>query len=230
MELNLPIFPQLPGCQNLLIAGMGGGFDVFCGLPIYFELARRGQTVHLANFSFSDIHTLRGGVRLSSNLVGVVADQADFAPYFPELYLARWFREKRQQDVTIWCFQKTGARPLLEGYQRLVEHLSIDGILLVDGGVDSLMRGDEAEMGTVIEDACSLYAVNELTQVPTRLLACVAMGAEQDIAYTQVLENIASLIQARAFLGCALTPQVESYQAFEEAVLYVQSQPVQTPA
>ena len=26
MELNLPIFDQLSQCQNLLIAGMGGGF------------------------------------------------------------------------------------------------------------------------------------------------------------------------------------------------------------
>ena len=231
MELNLPIYPQLSGCKNLLIAGMGGGFDVFCGLPIYFELTRRGQTVHLANFSFSEITSLRGGTRLSSNLVGVVANQPDLAPYFPELYLSRWFKEKCQQDVTIWCFQKTGAQPLLEGYQQLVKHLAIDGILLIDGGVDSLMRGDETEMGTVIEDACSLFAVNELSQVHTRLLACVAMGAEQDIAYAQVLENIADLTKAGAFLGaCALLSQMESYQAFEEAVLFTQGQLLQDPS
>ncbi|MCK6628246.1 MAG: hypothetical protein L6R45_24105 [Anaerolineae bacterium] len=33
MNLNLPIFDQVAHCQNLLIAGMGGGFDLFCGLP-----------------------------------------------------------------------------------------------------------------------------------------------------------------------------------------------------
>ena len=42
MELNLPILKQLTDCKNLLIAGMGGGFDIFCGLPIYFELKKRG--------------------------------------------------------------------------------------------------------------------------------------------------------------------------------------------
>lgn len=58
MQLNLPILEQLSACKNLLIAGMGGGFDIFCGLPIYFELQGRGQTVHLANFSFSLIKGL----------------------------------------------------------------------------------------------------------------------------------------------------------------------------
>ena len=52
MELNLPIFEHLSSCQNLLIAGMGGGFDIFCGLPIYFELQKRVPQVHLANLSF----------------------------------------------------------------------------------------------------------------------------------------------------------------------------------
>jgi len=228
MELNLPIFDQLTRCNNLLIAGMGGGFDLFCGLPVYFELQRRGQTVHLANFSFSDIETLKDGIRLSPTLVGVNAQQRDFAIYFPEFHLAQWFAEKRGQDITIWCFHKTGARPLLENYRLLVEHLSIDSILLIDGGVDSLMRGDEAHMGTLIEDATSLFAVNELAQVPTRLIACLGFGAEQDIAYTHVLENIAALTQVGGFFGaCSLTPQMDAYQAYEDAVLYTQGKPYQ---
>jgi hypothetical protein len=45
MQLNLPILDQLSPCRNLLIAGMGGGFDVFCGLPIYFELQRREEVI-----------------------------------------------------------------------------------------------------------------------------------------------------------------------------------------
>lgn len=231
MELNIPIFPQLSTCQNLLIAGMGGGFDVFCGLPIYFELTKRGQTVHLANFSFSEVASLRDGVRLSPNLVGVVAGQTDRVPYFPEKYLSQWFKDKQQKDVTIWSFQKSGVRPLLKNYQILVEHLSIDGILLIDGGVDSLIQGDESGMGSLVEDAISLYVVNELTQIPTRVLATVALGAEQGIAYNQIFENIASLTRAEAFLGaCALTPQMESYQAFEEAVLFTQENPRQDPS
>jgi hypothetical protein len=223
MELNLPILDQLAGCRNLLIAGMGGGYDIFCGLPLYFELRRRGQTVHLANFSFSDVKMWREGIHLTDTLVGVEAEQEGLAFYFPELYLAQWFKETRNEAVTIWCFQKTGTRPLLANYHVLVKHLSIDGILLVDGGIDALMHGDEACTGTPVEDATSLFAVNELVQIATRLMVCIGFGAERDITYAHVFENIAALTQAGGFLGaCALTPQMEAYQAYEEAVLFVQ--------
>ncbi|HLA45254.1 MAG TPA: hypothetical protein VJZ27_17535 [Aggregatilineales bacterium] len=59
--MNIPIWEELSACKNLLIAGMGGGFDVFCGLPVYFELRAQGQHVHLANFSFSGISGLQPG-------------------------------------------------------------------------------------------------------------------------------------------------------------------------
>src|SRR5512139_823442 len=54
MQLNLPILDRLAGCKSILIAGAGGGFDVFAGLPIYFALREAGCTVHLANYSFCD--------------------------------------------------------------------------------------------------------------------------------------------------------------------------------
>ncbi len=33
-----PFFKALASSRRILIAGMGGGFDVFCGLPLYFAL------------------------------------------------------------------------------------------------------------------------------------------------------------------------------------------------
>ena len=172
------------------------------------------------------------GIELTETLLGVSADCQLMASlfYFPELYLARWFRKKRDESITIWCFERTGVGPLLDNYRILTEHLSIDGILLIDGGVDSLMQGDEAAMGTVLEDGISLFVVNELDQIPVRLTTSTAFGAERDIAYAHVFENIATLTKANAFLGaCSLTPQMEAYQSYEEAVLYVQSQPFQDP-
>lgn len=231
MELNLPILHQLPNCKNVLIAGMGGGFDVFCGLPIYFEFQKHGIRAHLANFSFSDIESVDFGVRLTKTLVGITHKAERVFPYFPELHLANWFKEKRNEDVTIWCFHKTGAAPLTENYKILAEHLSLDGILLVDGGVDSLVRGDEAELGTAIEDLTSLYAVNQLAEIQTRLLACIGFGAEQNLTHAHIFENIASLTKAGGFLGsCSLTPQMDSYQAYDEAVSYVQSNEFQDPS
>jgi len=231
MNLNLPILSKLTSCKNLRIAGMGGGFDIFCGLPIYFELKKHGINAHLANFSFSDIENVDFGIRLTKTLVGVTPKPERVYPYFPEIHLVNWFKEKRNEDVTIWCFHKTGAAPLTENYKILAEHLSLDGILLVDGGVDSLVRGDEGEMGTAIEDLTSLYAVNQLSDIPTRLLACIGFGAEQNLTHTHIFENIASLTKAGGFLGaCSLTPQMDSYQTYDEAVTHVQSNEFQDPS
>ncbi len=231
MRLNLPILDHLKHRKRVLIAGLGGGFDVFCGLPIYFELRRRGQQVHLANFSFSDIICYEGGERLTDTLVGVTAEKQGLPLYFPEFHLARWFREVRNEAVTIWSFHKTGTSTLLKNYRTLVKYLAIDAILLIDGGVDSLIRGDEAGTGTLIEDAVSLFVVNELEEVPARLLTALGLGAEQDIAYAHILENIARLTEAGGFLGtCSLTPQMECYRAYEEALLYVQAQEYQEPS
>ena len=231
MKLNLPIIDQFAGCKNLLIAGMGGGFDLFCGLPIYFELINKGMNIHLANYSFSDIKNYSGGIRLSDTLVGVDSNFDMFTTYFPELYLAKWFKEKKNHSTIIWSFHKTGTGPLLNDYKVLVDHLAIDGILLIDGGVDSLIRGDEVEMATLVEDAISLYAVNELDDVPVRIIGCIGFGAERNLTYAQILENISELIVNKAFLGnCTLTEEMEAYQAYEDAVLYVQSQEFQEPS
>ncbi len=227
MTLNLPAWEPFSSAKNLLIAGMGGGFDVFCGLPIYFALKKRGIHVHLANYSFTDTTRIKSGYRLSENLVGVTADeQAEFV-YAPELYLAQWFYQQGE-NVPIWAFQKTGARPLLDAYRALVDHLKIDTILLVDGGVDSLLRGDEPALGTIVEDTISLAAVNELEGVEHKSVVCSAFGAEQDILYANVLENMAALTRFGAFKGaCALAPHMPEYMRYEEAVMYTQSQPGQ---
>ncbi|NOK63584.1 MAG: DUF1152 domain-containing protein [Chloroflexi bacterium AL-W] len=231
MHFNLPILDQIAVCRNVLIAGMGGGFDVFCGLPIYFELQRHGINVQLANYSFSYITDFAGGVRLSDTLVGVNANHQDLVLYFPELHLSRWFREQQREEVTVWCFEKVGVKPLLSDYHILIEYLDIDGIVLIDGGVDSLMCGDEDGTGTLIEDVVSLAAVHALNTVPVRLLVCTALGAEQDVTYAQVFENIAALSMDDAYLGsCSLVRQMDVYQKYEAAVQYTHDQKLQDPS
>src|SRR3712207_6885372 len=53
MHLNLPILDRLTACENLLIAGMGGGFDLFCGLPVYFELDRKSTRLNSSHANIS---------------------------------------------------------------------------------------------------------------------------------------------------------------------------------
>ncbi|MEY4751254.1 MAG: hypothetical protein RIQ60_3468 [Pseudomonadota bacterium] len=231
MHLNLPLLDRLQGARSVLIAGIGGGYDVFCGLPIYLELRRLGLQVHLANYGFSDIAGCAHGTRLSPTLVGVRADHEDIYPYFPEYYLARWLARSLGEDIPVWAFHKTGAQPLTANYAQLVEHLAVDALVLVDGGVDSLMRGDEAETGTLVEDSISMAAVRTLAHIRTKLQVCVGMGAERDMAHAQVFENIAALAAEDAFLGsCSFTRGMPVVRQYLEAVREVHAQPFHDPS
>ncbi len=231
MRLDLPFDTLLPDGATVLIAGMGGGFDVFCGLPIYFELRRRGYTTHIANLSFAALHEYQDCEWLSPTLAGVRAASAELSGYRPEGFLARWFRECQGEEVTVWCFDAVGAEPLLEDYNRLIERLKIDAIVLVDGGVDSLARGDEELCGTILEDYLSLSAVSQLHNTPVRIMACIGMGVEGDVSHARILENIAELTRQGGFLGAsALLTQSSACQLYEQALEYVHSQPGQQPS
>lgn len=126
---------------------------------------------------------------------------------------------------------RRGPQPLFRAYQSLVQHLSIDGIVLVDGGVDSLIRGDEAEIGTALEDALSLSAVSRLDGLTARVIACVGMGAEQELTHAHAFENIAALTKSGGFLGaCSLVPQMEACRFYDRAVEYTFARRGQDPS
>lgn len=232
MQLNLPILHLLDHCQTILIAGAGGGFDVFAGLPLYFTLRDAGKTVHLANFSFTEFsiaklidtpHLLVDGL-----VIGARGQIRRPFPYYPEGYLAEWFREMHDENVTVWMFPRGGVVPLIAGYEALLAHLGgVDAILLVDGGVDSIMRGDEMGAGTLLEDTLSLAAVDALP-VKVKLLACIGFGTEVEeaVCHYNALENMANLAREGAFYGaCALTPQMPAFTFYKEACLYVWDKP-----
>jgi hypothetical protein len=219
--LQLPFFNELESAESILLAGAGGGYDIFSGLPLYFGLRAAGKNVHLANLSFSHIEGARGE-RLTPATVAVTADSGVTASYFPEYHLARWFRHLGQ-EVSIHCFDRTGVVPLLEAYRAVVAHLKVDTIILIDGGTDSLMRGDEAGLGTPEEDMASIAAVDEL-DLPRKYLVCLGFGVDafHGVCHAHNLEAVAELTQQGGFLGAfSLTwdmPEVRLYETATQAV------------
>ena len=39
---KIPLFQHLEESENILLAGAGGGFDIYARLPIYFNLIEQG--------------------------------------------------------------------------------------------------------------------------------------------------------------------------------------------
>jgi len=206
--------------KSVLIAGAGGGFDVFCGLPIYFALKDLGIPVHLANYSFSFRHGEITGAKYGANIVEVTSGSFGNDYFFPEGYLTKWFGRKNIRQP-IYCIRPCAPPALLESYKLLQTKLGFDTLVLVDGGVDSVLRGDEARIGTPLEDMSTLVAVDQL-DVAQKLIVCLGFGAETDVSQSHALKTIAELMGKNAFLGATcLEPNMSEVKRFKEATEFV---------
>ncbi|MET9972635.1 DUF1152 domain-containing protein [Streptomyces sp. NPDC006356] len=207
--LEPPFFTRLRDARRVLVAGAGGGYDVYAGVPLALALRAAGKEVHLANLSFSDLYGLDLDVWVDHDVAAIRPDTAIRGDYFPERALARWLALKDLPD-TVYAFPLTGVRPLRDAYRTLLEHLGgVDAIVLVDGGTDILMRGDEHGLGTPEEDMASLAAVSGLDEVPVRLVACLGFGVDSyhGVNHSLVLENLAALDRDGGYLGTFSLPR-----------------------
>jgi hypothetical protein len=223
--LTQPIVATLSKCRRVLLAGCGGGYDIMGALPLIHELRERGCEPLLASLSFCYLDGLDGARRDPEhpNLHAVDAAAANESKYCPEAWLADFLDRRYGPGHVIHCFEKTGVVPLAAAYQALVERHGIDAIVLIDGGIDALLRGDERSLGTPSEDLASLAAV-ACVAVPTKILACVGLGAElrDGISHADVFERIAALTTRGAFLGAAaLLPDTDAGRLYLDAVEHV---------
>lgn len=185
------------------MAGCGGGYDVLSGMSLYFALRAQGKNVTLANLSFTNLPAT-GGKELCSGCFEVTSStKPGKDSYFPELYLAKWLAEKGEQPLVYAFERRLGVKPLTQAYQHIIKKHGIDAFVLVDGGTDSVMFGNEIKMGTPTEDHCSMAAAC-LTSVPIKLLTCLGFGVDtfHGVSHGLFLENVAALEKSGGYLGC----------------------------
>ncbi|TVT56087.1 DUF1152 domain-containing protein [Amycolatopsis rhizosphaerae] len=227
-----PLFTRLRGAGRVLIAGAGGGFDVYAGLPLALALRSQGKQVHLANLSFSNLDGLDLGDWVEPGVAAVHPASRGNDDYFPERTLARWLAASGL-PATVWAFPRSGVRPLRSAYRSLVLRLNLDAVVLVDGGTDILMRGDEAGLGTPEEDMTSLAAVAGLDGDLVRLVACLGFGidAHHGVCHAHVLENLAALQRLGAYLGAFSLPAGSAEaEAYLDAVAHAQAATPRRPS
>jgi hypothetical protein len=215
---NILRLPQkLEESERVLVSGAGGGFDVYAGIPIYERLRCLGKTVYLANLSFVSLAST-DAKHLRFGLHEVIATSNGGQAYFPERTLARVLSD--QASVVVYAFERLGLEQLRKAYDHLAQSLELDAIVLVDGGTDILLRGDEENLGTPCEDMTSLAAVAGL-EVPTRIVACLGFGidAYHGVSHANWLENVAALTAAGGFLGAtALIERMPEVRRYMNAV------------
>ncbi|MFF0742339.1 DUF1152 domain-containing protein [Streptomyces sp. NPDC004111] len=228
-----PLFERLESAGRVLVAGAGGGFDIYAGLPLALSLLHQGKEVHLANLSFAAIEGLPLEDWLAPDVAAVTPRSAPHQTYFPERTLAQWL-ELHGCPSTVHALARTGVQPLRAAYRALVERYDIDAIVLVDGGTDILMRGDEAGLGTPEEDLTSVAALAALgDRVAELLVVSVGFGVDayHGVSHGLVLENIAALERAGAYLGAfSLSRTTREGALYLDAVAHAQERTPDHPS
>lgn len=186
-----------------MVVGIGGGFDILGAIPILLALDKP-ETFALVNYSPKSQFLLRESTKDD----------------YPEGLIPELDRVEG-----VFTVGRHGVKLLHEAYRHIWKSLDIDTIIGIDGGVDSLMRGDEHNAGTVLEDFIALAALDGIEC--KKILACVGFGSEteEELNHFRVLENIAALAKDGHFLGtCSLTKEMADFQQYEWVCKHIMEQ------
>jgi hypothetical protein len=205
MLLNVPeLF-----CENILFVGAGGGFDIFGAIPLIHDYPIHNYPLNkfdaiphnftLANFGNNTDETLR------------IAQKEDIEYQLWDL------KEYTYLNIPqIYVLGRQGVLNTYDSLQKIVDENKIDSIMVIDGGVDSLMRGNEQDSGTILEDFIVLAAVNKI-KVKNKYLICLGFGCETEerLNHARALENISALMKTGDFIGsCSLTKNMQCYEKY----------------
>jgi hypothetical protein len=195
------LFQQLATARRIFVVGAGGGYDIFSGVPLALHLRSRGQAVVLGNLSFVDLPRT-DCAEITKGTYVVTPETRDQA-YFPEKFVIDWLGRRGETSMPMIAFSRTiGVADRIKAFRAAIEAYDIDAIVLVDGGTDSLIFGDEPGLGTITEDASSCVAANELG-LERAYLACLGFGVDHfhNVSHYAFLENAATMIRDGGFLG-----------------------------
>lgn len=178
--------------KNIMIVGVGSGFDVYTGLPFVY---------HWPDKNFVLVNSSP-----KSNFHYRTVEPADY----PECLI-----EAEPNMLARYSVGRHGVQATKRAYEEIALKHGVEAILAVDGGVDSLARGDEESPGTVLEDFIALAAMKDILET---VLCCAGFGGEteENMNHYRILENIAALAADGAFLGAfALTKEMPEFQKYK---------------
>jgi hypothetical protein len=207
-----------PSIKTVMLCGCGGGFDFVHSLTLYPELRRLGKSVVIGSYSFGDPNEITNATKVfyaSGALVRrVTAASIPEGYYGPEVHVCSFLDLRYPSSAPHFVYAyyaRAFTVPLLTRfYRQLVEAHSVDAVVLVDGGSDSIMVGDEEGLGDPIEDAVSVTTVAALEGLKAKVLITIGLGTDRfnHVSDVASLRAIAELTRMGGFLGSlSLEPQ-----------------------
>jgi hypothetical protein len=232
-----------PAVKSVLLAGCGGGFDFLHSMLLYPELRRAGKKITILSFSFGVVNNLQRaqvvyeGVGKEEGAKGpecklVTSKTVGSTKYQPEVGLQAFLRSMYpgEEHGIYACYARAWTMGQLKGlYEFLCARHSVDAICVMDGGSDSLMRGDEAGLGDPAEDAVSVgaAALAQHEGLKLRLLVSAGFGSDRfnDVSDASSLRAMAEITKLGGSLGSVgIEPSSLAFQFYEAAIDHVYDQ------
>lgn len=227
-----------PAISTVFLTGCGGGFDFVHSMCLIPELKRLGKSFIIGSYSFGDPESISGEVIFRSKGVSPVIAKKVSAKsecserYCPEVaicaYLDLQFPEDSPHFIYAYYARDYSIPLLTELHQKIFSFHNINAVLLIDGGSDSLIKGDEAGFGDPIEDAVSVAAVAFITspEILFKALVCIGLGADRynDVSDCSSLRAIAEITKLGGFLGSvALEKESPGYEFYKNCLEHIYS-------
>jgi hypothetical protein len=187
----------IKSANKILIVGMGGGVDIL-GVLLVNESIIKGRrkailgSIHGVSFKKFE------GLEQVNDSVAWVGEKT-------RIRIRRRFAEPHVAKITgqkLALFsQEYGVRGLSDDFNDFIKKENIDLTIFVDTGMDSLITGDENDLGTPRTDQTSLAVAVNLKCA--KFLANIGFGVEPEISHYYILRNISQIVARGGFLGAS---------------------------
>jgi len=142
--------------------------------------------------------------------------------YYAEFHLSKWFYQcHNNADVPVYALSlfDLSVKTYADAINELVKLYQLDTVVLVDAGVDSVLKNDEEGMGTYSEDLLSICAVKQIPELKFQYLTCVGLGTEGGISEYDFLENWSAITKLGGYLGSVgWAPNMECVKQYLDAM------------
>jgi hypothetical protein len=167
--------------MSIIIAGCGGGYDIFGGIPLYLEQKELKKNIVTINLSFtnqkklSTLSNLNQVKKINDKCYLInhknIKEKIDY--YFPEYY----FSKHLDCEIYVLIVDST-IQEIINSYNTILDlYKDVYKIYLVDGGCDVLLKGDESGLATPVEDMMHLYAVQTL-YINEKYICAIGMNVD----------------------------------------------------
>jgi hypothetical protein len=185
--------------KNILIWGCGGGYDIYCGLVMYFDLIKTNN-VRLGSFSFtrSELLTKFDGPDPNCFIIDHTKHHFDSSTYFPEWILSKHIGQSVyavSTDIHLDSYEKS--------IRNIIAKDKIDVVIVVDGGCDAVLTGLEEDLATPVEDMMTVYVVNKLKKeglIQSAYLTCLGATVER-VNYSDFEQAVERIGQNNGFVN-----------------------------